>query len=308
MPLRSDIRYRLEYAGLRLFCGIVKNLPAAVSIPAGRTLGRLSGFLLRERMELARSNLRRAFGESKTPEEQRDLISNLLSLLGEALVESIICTGEDLSGNVAVEGMEHIEKALRMNRGLLLLGPHFGLWELAGFIFGARLQNAATVFKPMKNPYVNEYLLQARRESGLGLIPSKNALRLVLQYLRKGSLVVILFDQNAGKGGIPATFFGTTASTYAAPAVFALKTGCPVVPAYMIKEAGFRKHRLVIHEPFPLIATGDKQKDILVNTQQYNDFLESLVRQHPEQWFGWLHRRWKLPRSFSGAAAEMPGE
>lgn len=302
MTPRSDLRYRLEYAGLRCFCGIVKALPVAVSINAGRMIGRLSALFLKERMKLAYGNLNIAFGEALSFKEKHAVIQRLLGLLGEALVESIIGTDEDIRQNITVEGLEHIEQALKMNKGALLLGPHFGLWELAGFIFGSGPHKAATVYKPLKNPYIDKYLLKARKESGLALISSKNALRLVLQHLRKGAMVVILFDQNAGKGGIPAAFFGRTASTYAAPAVFALKTGCPVVPAYMIKDSGFRKHRLIIQKPFPLLSTGDKGKDILANTQQYNDFLEDLVRKHPDQWFGWLHRRWKMPRSFSSNA------
>ena len=304
MTPRSKIRYRLEYEGLRLFCGIMRLLPIAVSITIGRALGRLSALLLRERVRLAHSNLQTAFGKDRSFSERQIIIRSLFALLGEALVESVLCTEEEVKKNITVEGMEHLEKALKTNKGVLMLGPHFGLWELAGFIFGSRVAHSATVYKPLKNPLVNEYLMRSRQESGLGLIPSKNALRLVLQHLRKGAMVVILFDQNAGKGGVPATFFGATASTYPAPAVFALKTGSPVMPAYMLREKGWRKHRLIIHEPFPLIATGDKEKDILANTQQFNDFFEALVRQHPEQWFGWLHRRWKLPRSFAAEAED----
>jgi len=304
MTPRSNIRYVLEYAGLRLFCAIMRLLPIAVSITIGRVLGRLCALLFKERVTLAHSNLQTAFGQQRAFSERQTIIRSLFALLGEALVESVLCTEEEVKKNITVEGMEHLEKALALNKGVLMLGPHFGLWELAGFIFGSRVPHAATVYKPLKNPLVNEYLIRARRESGLGLIPSKNALRLVLQNLRKGAMVVILFDQNAGRGGVPVTFFGAMASTYPAPAVFALKTGSPVLPAYMLKERGARKHRLIIGEPFTLMTTGDKEKDILANTQQFNDFFEALVRQYPEQWFGWLHRRWKIPRSFASDAED----
>ena len=104
----------------------------------------------------------------------------------------------------------------------------------------------------------------------------------------------LCLDLLAGPG-IKATFFGKTAFTYAAPASFALKTGCSVLPAYLEPLPQFRRYRLVIEAPFPLIRTGDQEQDILANTQQYNDWLEKLVRARPELWFGWLHQRWKIP-------------
>lgn len=42
----------------------------------------------------------------------------------------------------------------------------------------------------------------------------------------------------------------------------------------------------------PLIKTGDKSRDIELNTQQYNDAIEHFVRRYPELWF-WVHQRWK---------------
>jgi KDO2-lipid IV(A) lauroyltransferase len=241
-----------------------------------------------------------AYGPHLPADEQRRILRGVLRLLGEAVVETVICSEQDMLHNIALEGFEHLEHAAAAGSGAIILGPHLGVWELAGYALGARLHNAATVFKPLKNPYVNNYLIAAReRIVHLDLIPSKKALRPVLSRLRKGGAVVILFDQNAGHDGVPATFFGGTASTYAAPASFAIKTGCAVIPAYTVKEPGFRRHRIVVSKPFPLISTGTAERDLLANTQQYNDFFEAVVRQYPDQWFGWLHKRWKLPRAWA---------
>ncbi len=220
-----------------------------------------------------------------------------MKLQGESLIESIICTAGSIAENMAVEGVEHIDRALAENRGAILLGSHFDMWEMAGYFLAGRYDNVATVFKAMKNTYVNRYLLKTRERSRLAQISSKNALRPVLSRLKKGGAVVIMFDQNAGREGLPATFFGRRAMTYSAPAAFALKTGCAVIPLYMVKEEGFRRHRLIILPPVPLIRTGDEEGDIMANTQQYNDLFEDLVRRHPALWFCWLHRRWRLPGS-----------
>lgn len=297
------MQHLLEYAGLRLLVGLVKLMPPQTAIAFGRGIGASLRFIFRERVRLAHDNLALAFGKRFSHEAQSDIIHKLLMLQGESLIESIITTSSSIAKHVTVTGMEHLDRALAQKRGVILLGPHFDMWELAGFIFGARLDKVSTVYKAMKNPYVNEYLLKTREKSNLGLISSKNALRPVLSRLKNGEAVVMLFDQNAGRAGLPVTFFGKTAFTYSAPAAFALKTGCAVIAAYMTREQGFRRHRLVINKPFPLISTGNMERDVLINTQQYNDFLEGLVSACPEQWFGWLHRRWKLPSSHISKAA-----
>ena len=297
--MKKQYRHILEYAGLRLFCFTVKLLPVFVSIKVGRKTGMLALSFLKKRVDLARSNLQLAYGESLSLEERDRIISSLFCFLGEALIESIVFKKKEVETNITVEGMQYMKSALDKNRGVIMIGPHFGQWELAGFVFGSQIKNASTVYKSLKNPYVDNYLFKVRQESGLNLIPNKNALRPVLSNLKKGSLVGMLFDQNAGRNGLAATFFGKTAYTYSAPAYFALKTGCPVVPVYVIKDSGFRKHRLIIKEPFPLIDTGNEEADIMANVQQYNDFIEDVVRRYPDQWFGWLHRRWKIPRKYA---------
>lgn len=300
MVYRSNLQYLLEYVALRSACWGLRRIAPRQAIPLGQAVGSLVYRCLRHRKHLAFSNLQIAYGPQMPADEQRRILRGLLRMLGEALVETVICSEQDMLQNIAIEGVEHLEHAAAAGNGAIILGPHLGVWELAGYALGARLNDAATVFKPLKNPYVNNYLIAAReRIVHLDLIPSKKALRPVLSRLRKGRAVVILFDQNAGHDGVPATFFGRTASTYAAPATFAVKTGCAVIPAYTVKEPGFRCHRIVVNKPFPLISTGNTERDLLANTQQYNDFFEAVVRQYPDQWFGWLHKRWKLPRGWA---------
>ncbi len=296
------LNYYLEYAALRLCCPLIRALPGDFAVKLGGKAGTLSAKLLQERIKLAHSNLELAFGSTLSHEQQEEIIHNLMEMLGEALVESIIFTPRDIEKHITVEGMEHLKNALKTGRGAIIIGPHFGQWELASFVFGQHLKKATIVYKALKNPLVNDYLLQKRKESGVPFISSKKGLRQVFSCLKKNYMVGLVFDQNAGRHGLPAAFFGKTAFTYTTPAAFASKTGCEVLPAYLIKGQGFRKYRMIIKEPFPLINTGNMEKDLMSNTQQYNDFIETLVRTHPEQWFGWLHRRWKIPRNLQPAS------
>lgn len=299
MTPRSSIQYRLEYAGLLLFNAVLRALPDKVAIGLGRNAGALAGKILRARVRLAHENLQIVFGESLSPAQRENIIEKLFRMLGEGFVESVISSPADLLNNVSVEGLEHLKDALAKKRGVIILGPHMGMWEHASSAFAQYVDDAASLYKPLKNPYVDAYMIRTRGLGKIKLISSKNGLRQIYQRLKKGGMVTLLFDQNAGRNGVPVPFFGKIASTYSTPAAFALKTGCAIVPAYTIKEQGFRRNRTILGEQFPLIQTGNMESDIIANTRQYNAFIEDMVRRHPEQWFGWLHRRWKLPRAFA---------
>jgi len=296
----APLKHLIEYLLFRLVCGAINALPTSFAIRVGRRMGLVSARFLKARANLAYSNLELAFGDGLTHQERMKIIRGLFSYLGEVFVESIIFTPKDVRENITIENLEYVDDALQLNKGVIIIGPHFGPWELASYALGAHITDAATIYKPLKNRYINNYIIRTREKIvHLELISSKNALRPVLGKLRQGSAVVILFDQNAGKKGIPSTFFGKTAMTYPTPAALALQTGCPVIHAHIRNDGALRRFRIIFGKPFPLIDTGNREQDLLANTQQYNDYLENLVRSDPARWFGWLHNRWKIPRRFS---------
>jgi KDO2-lipid IV(A) lauroyltransferase len=89
-------------------------------------------------------------------------------------------------------------------------------------------------------------------------------------------------------------FLGKKAPTMPGLAVMAIRSGAPVVPAFMIRD-GFQKHRLVVKKAVELVLTGDMEKDVEVNMQRFTRVLESMIRQYPDQWV-WIHRRWERKR------------
>jgi KDO2-lipid IV(A) lauroyltransferase len=294
------MQHLIEYILFRFVCGTIKALPVSVSIRVGRFIGLVSARFLRSRVNLAYSNLTHAFEDGLTHQERMEIIHDLFSYLGEVFVESIIFTQKDVHDKIAIENPEYVNDAKQLNKGVIILGPHFGPWELGSYALGVHIRDAAAIYKPLKNRYLNDYIIRTREKiAHLELISSKNALRPVLGKLKQGNAIVILFDQNAGKKGIPSTFFGKTAMTYPTPAALALQTGCPVIHAHIQNDGGSRKFRIIFTRPFPLITTGNREKDLLANTQQYNDYLETLVRSDPARWFGWIHNRWKIPRRFN---------
>ena len=86
-------------------------------------------------------------------------------------------------------------------------------------------------------------------------------------------------------------FFGKPAYTPYSPVAFALKTGAAILPTFIVRQQD-NSHRAIIEAPLTLQQSGDKDVDLLVNTQQFTKVIESYIRRYPEQWI-WMHERWK---------------
>jgi KDO2-lipid IV(A) lauroyltransferase len=200
---------------------------------------------------------------------------------------------ETFKKRVKIEGLEEALNLLKKGRGVLLLLSHFGNWEMMGIMSKLIGNPIMVIAKPMKkNERVGQFITKIRNAAGLEVVSSIKASRIVIKALSQNRVVGILIDQRAKRSeGVWADFFGKKAPTTPGLAVLAMKTGTPVVPVFMVRD-GFREHRLTIQEPLELVRTGNIKKDVEANTQLFNDTLESMIRQYPDQWF-WVHRRWE---------------
>jgi len=201
-------------------------------------------------------------------------------------------TKDNIGNLVEVEGLEYYTKALEKNRGILMLGAHFSNWELAAVAISLVLKPAVITYRPLDSPTLDNLVLWVRSCTGNVLIDKERAMRKMLRSLAHNEIVATMIDQNmAWQEGVFVDFFGRPACTTNGLALLALHTDAPVVPGYILRlENG--KYRMVIKEEMAVIRTGDKDADILINTQNFTRFIEDTVREYPDQWF-WIHQRWK---------------
>ncbi len=284
------------YVLLRGFSFVINLLPERIALWFGRQLGKAMYYLDVEHRKVAIQNLHIAFGENKSKEEKRSIIQKNFQNLGMMAVEFFRIPHMDLETyqeKVEAEGIDELSKVLEKNKGALLLLGHFGNWELMALMSKVVKKRVLVIAKPIKNnPWLERWFIESRERIGLEVIPPRHPIPKVIKALSENKMVGILFDQRGKRSkGIWANFFGRKVPTTSGLAVMALKSGAPVLPVYMVRN-GFQKHRLIVKEPLPLICTGDFRKDVEANTQLFNDTLEAIIRQYPDQWL-WIHRRWE---------------
>jgi KDO2-lipid IV(A) lauroyltransferase len=253
------------------------------------------------RRKVVLGNLRRVFGDVLAEPEIRRLAQAYYAHLARCLIEFLRMPLMSAAKRRALIRVENIQVAIRAHdegKGILLLGGHFGNWEVATVEGIGQFPKYRELFyfvrRPLEPRWLNDFVTSRFKRSGFGTLGKRGSLEEILDLLAKGAIVVYVFDQHAGeREGVAVDFLGHPASTFKALAVLAMNTGAPVIPAACWREPD-GSHVLRFEEPLPLIDCEDVNEAIRLNTRSYNAALERMLLRHPEQWI-WMHRRWKLP-------------
>ncbi len=290
----KKIKYLFEYTLFLLLTGIARTLPRTCALRLGQQLGNLSRMVQKKRVSIATENIQRAFPD-KTPAEIDQEVRATFVHLGVSGIEMLrldMFRGKkDLDAYFSFTGLQHLEQAYAMNKGVLLLSGHIGFWEVGTFFMPILGFPADFVAKRMKNPYVDRYFEKIREFGGGHCLESKKGARRILRSLSKNRGVGVLLDQHiTPREAVSVDFFGRKAWTTPIITQIAMKQGVPIVPIYVYRTEDFR-YQVVIE---PIIELDNEPGDAAVirNTALLTDNIEKAVRRNPTQWF-WVHRRWR---------------
>lgn len=281
---------RLADILLTCFQGVPISLRRVLFIGAFRLFYHL---VPRQRL-IALHNLRRAFPEKSDGEILRIVQSvyRNMGIIAAEFFDIPHLTKENIAALVEAEGVENCEKALAKGRGVLLFSAHFSNWELEAAAAALLINPAVVIYRILDSALLEHLVLRVRSATGNILLPKDHAMRAMLRALKQNGIVGILIDQNAAwYEGIFVDYFGRPACTTDGLALLALHTEAPVLPAYMVRLPDGR-YRLVFGPEVEVIRTGDRDADVLANTQRFTKVIEQIVRRYPDQWL-WVHQRWK---------------
>jgi KDO2-lipid IV(A) lauroyltransferase len=292
MARKPTLLDRLEYALFRAALAAANRGSEAAAERWGERLGRLGYRPLRIRRAVVEDHLHHAF-----PERSTDWIAATAEAayahLGRELMAMLRLsrlTAEDITARVRHEvGLDAFHKAYERGHGIVLVGGHFGNWEIGAASLAARGYPVDAIYQPQRNPLFDAAMVEVRRRLGLNLIPRSTASKVALQRLREGRVVAFVADQNAGRSGVFVPFFGRLASTHRGAALMAVRSGAPLFFGAPIRRG---EHYLAITQEIATPRADELGEVVHRLTADYTACLENLVRQWPEQYF-WHHRRWK---------------
>jgi Kdo2-lipid IVA lauroyltransferase/acyltransferase len=297
------VQNRIEYFFYRLLAELVRHLPLRFVQRLGNALGSFVFHCLPIRKKVTLSNLRLAFPE-KTDEERLHIAlasyKNLMCSLLEGLW-SVQLTEDLIGRTVTMENGEVLERVLAENKGIIVIGGHYGSWEMMAFAIPFFARRIFTIIaQRQRNPYVDKYVTDIRTHLGSKIVVMERAPREVLRVLREKGGVLLLADQSGAQDGLFVKFFGQYASTHKGPAIFSLRTGAPMMMAYLHRcpDGSFSIECDALDTSG---ITGTDEEKVRALTELHVDALERQIRKHPERWL-WMHKRWKHPYRKTEAA------
>lgn len=281
---------KAEQTAFRSLIGGLKALPDSWSISLCRELGYLAGPVLGIRRSTVKKQLKATF-PALDAKEINHLVQGVYRHLGHSVAETFCVAADSLLASVAVEpGWAGLDAAIGRGLGVIAVTAHFGNFELGGRVLAQRYP-VLDVIKPMRNTIFGDYLKRERARHGISTVPMSESGRAVLSHLRRGGLVTLLLDQDAGKDGVLIDFLGRPASTWSGAARLALRTGCPIIPLAIARQSD-GSHILRIGDPVAVDDLQLSERDIVTLTQRCSQAVEGHILENPAQWF-WVHRRWK---------------
>jgi len=288
----SDV---LEYLGLRLIWLIANLLSGRTADRLGARLGRIVHAIYGSRRKITEQNLQMALGDELDRDEIGSISREVFENIGRTLVETCRLKRlgrEGVINLVEADSGQIFEGIGADGKGALMLTAHFGNWELLGRWLASAGPPTSFIVATQHNNLVDGVIEDSRASFGAGVIHTDRSLKAVFKKLRNGEVVVIVADQHAPGENYVRNFFGRPASVARGPALFSIRTGCPIVPLVLLRER-YDRHVVLSDEHIYPPNSGDEDADVEYIMNRYTKFLENVIRQYPAQWM-WTHRRWKV--------------
>jgi len=208
--------------------------------------------------------------------------------------------GQPIRPRLNWDGDALITEALRAGKGLVLLTPHMGSFEVAAQAiaqrFAAEFGPITVLYRPARKAALRAVMDESRARPGVAPAPATLAgVRQMIRALRRGEAVGLLPDQVPPEGmGVWVPFFDKPAYTMTLAARLVQQTGA--VPLLIWGErlprgAGYTVRVSALDETLPANDPTQAESAAIINRA-----MQRLIRQCPQQYL-WGYNRYKTPRS-----------
>lgn len=275
-----------------LALGITALLPLRWAQGMGKRLGR---YFYRQGdnsrlYRTTRLNLTSCFPE--LPEPQRKVLTQQsLEQTGQSIAEMGMSwlwpVKRTLKTIKAVHNETLITEGIAKGKGVILIAPHLGNWEVLNLYLSNRYTFTA-MYKPPRQKQLDNLIKRMRARLGTDMAPANvQGVRKVMKALKRSEMVGILPDQEPDAGsGIFASFFGIPALTMTLLPQLAAQTGAKVICGYAKRLDNAQGFEIYFSEAEADIAL----KDVLMATEAMNRSVERCVRELPAQ-YQWEYKR-----------------
>ncbi len=270
---------------------LVGALPLSIVQALGWCAGWLTWRLPGRYKRRAAENLKQAFPDSTAQTLRAALLSS-----GQLIYEMPFWwTRRDdafLNTKLACDNWQQFDEALALGKGVILLSPHVGCFELLGPVYSSRYRSTV-LFRPPRMQWLQDWIIAMRSRDQLTMAPANQAgVRTLVKTLLRGNTVGILPDQVPAEGdGVWAPFFGKPAYTMTLVQRLQKLSGATIFILGAKRNhigQGYTLKYKKLEQPLP--------DDDIAAATIINQEMEAMIAQMPEQYL-WGYNRYKAPKN-----------
>ena len=271
------------------------NFFSRLPIPIARFIARILAGLVNllhitKTSETIRLNIEICFPEMEQKEREQITKQAIRNEL-QSYMEFFTVWGGSNEKNIAqihhVQGEQHFHNAIESDKGLVLIVPHFGTWEIMNAWF-AQYTQMTIMYEPIKDESADRFVRAARSRENASLVPTdESGVRQIFRALKQGGTTVILPDHSPHQGGELIKYFGIPLSSSNLSAKLIQKTKSKALFLYAIRND---------NQGFDMVVQPIDEKIYQVDANQGTHMiytaLEKLICQYPEH-YHWSYKRFK---------------
>ncbi|MEY4498397.1 MAG: hypothetical protein RJA40_502 [Actinomycetota bacterium] len=275
------------FAGWR----VVRALPEKFSYRAFELIGKIALVRNGSSAKRLRSNLSRVCPE-KSGSDLDLLVKEAMSSYMRYWCDTFRSpdwSRERISQTVTVVREELLTGPMKNGTGVVVALPHAGNWDHAGSYFCAMGFPLVTVAERLKPEALFNKFLEYRQNIGMEVLAlDSRSMATLLKRAREGALIALVADRDLSKSGVDVNFFGYPARMPAGPALLAVRTGIPLITAFVSYTS------TGIHIEFNSVdipSAGSESEKIFVVVQRCADLFSKGIASAPQDWH-MLQRIW----------------
>ena len=198
---------------------------------------------------------------------------------------------EQILAKVNFINSHFLENSLSSGRPIIVQTAHYGNWEITSLAIAAKYGKMSIVGRKLDSEVIDQILTKNREKFDIELISKKGGAKEMLMALKKGRMLGILVDQNAGNEGIECKFFGKKIMHTPAASIFAQKTNALIVPLFARRNGGNSSITdIEFYEPIDIDKLGENA--VQIATQMQSDATKKVIEAKPDEYF-WMHKKFK---------------
>lgn len=179
---------------------------------------------------------------------------------------------------------------IHSKQGCIVALPHAGNWDHAAAYFCSTGITLTAVVEKLKPEAIFKKFLAYRESIGIEAISHKEkTIPILTKRLQAGKLIALVADRDMSRNGVEVNFFGKTSKMPSGPAILAIKTGAPLITAYV--RYTLDGIQIIFDETIKPTNSGNEEDQIKIITQSIADNFAKRIKEYPVDWH-MLQRIW----------------